>query len=167
MELKRLPYASGKNKREVRRLYRAAFPKAERAPWRLLRRDPRAEISVYYDGATFVGFTVSLPTETFYYVFYLAIAQGARSKGYGGAILNGICSERSPVVLDMEAVDPAAPNYAQRLKRKEFYLRHGFAPVGFTYSIFGVQYEVLCRGEGFDVSDYERFYKERFKKYCN
>lgn len=166
MELKILPYARA-NRRKVRRLYRAAFPKAERASWRLLRRDPRAEISAYYDGETFVGFTVSLPTENFYYVFYLAIVEEARSKGYGGAILERICAERSPVVLDMEAVDPAAPNYAQRLKRKEFYLRHGFSPVGFTYSIFGVRYEVLCRGEGFDVSDYERFYQERFKKYCN
>lgn len=168
MALTALPYRKAKNKRQIKKLYRSAFPKEERAPWRrFLHGSFRSEIEVYYDEGEFVGFTVSLPTDTFYYVFYLAVADGARSKGYGGAILERVCAGRSLVVLDMEKVDESAPNYEQRLKRRAFYERNGFSITPVEYTVFGVRYSVMCKGEGFDEAEYRAFFRRRFARFLN
>ena len=118
--LRAVGYAAAHNKREIKRLYRRAFPAAERAPWRyFLRAGEAAQIVSYELDGAFVGFTISLPTPEFYYVFYLAIDEAARGRGCGSMILNEIVRTHGdlPVVLDMEAIDPAAPNAEQRVRR--------------------------------------------------
>lgn len=164
MLLKKLSFADVRNKREIKRLYRSAFPKEERAPWRVLKKG--TEIFAYYDQEAFVGFTVSVPAERFYYVFFLAVAEDMRSKNYGSAILQEIIScHKEPVVLDMEELDETAPNYPQRVRRMEFYEKNGFRRTGFTYEIYGVRYETLYAGEGFDLEEYSAFLASRFRTY--
>jgi hypothetical protein len=58
------------------------------------------------------------------------------------------------VVLDIEELDPFVENYAQRVRRKSFYLRSGFHETG-RYTMFnGKRFEVLCNGGPLDT---ERF----------
>ncbi len=168
--LRAVGYAAAHNKREIKRLYRRAFPAAERAPWRyFLRAGEAAQIVSYELDGAFVGFTISLPTPEFYYVFYLAIDEAARGRGCGSMILNEIVRTHGdlPVVLDMEAIDPAAPNAEQRVRRLHFYERNGFALTGYRYTAFGVTYDVLCRGGAFPAAAYTAFLRSRIKRFRN
>ena len=48
-------------------------------------------------------------------------------------------------------VDESAPNYPQRVRRKDFYMKNGFNETGLFLTYFGVTYEVLCRSSDFDT----------------
>lgn len=49
----------------------------------------------------------------------------------------------------------AAPNKEQRAKRCSFYLRNGYRETGLFLSYFGVDYEVFCMDEHFDVDTFK------------
>ncbi len=101
-----------------------------------------------YDVDTPVGFTVILKNKKCGYVYYLAIDKRVRSKGYGGAALEKLF-ETYPwlqIILDFEEIDANAENSAQRLRRKEFYLRNGFHETGCFTMLNGARFEVVCSG---------------------
>lgn len=158
------------NRLRVKKLYLSAFPKEERVPWRLLLKrygEGKCLIETY-GGNTFVGFSVTIEREDFAYVFFLAVSDNARSRGFGGKILDRLAREYAgkPLVLDMERVQPS-PNYEQRVRRRGFYLRNGFSTSGFCYEQNGVQYETLYRGENFSVESYKLFVPERVREFLN
>ena len=71
-------YRDVEKKGEVKRLYRKAFPREERAPWlRLMRayNEWDCAIEAYYHGKTFIGFTVELERTEF---LFCREPQGAR-----------------------------------------------------------------------------------------
>ena len=83
-------YRDVEKKGEVKRLYRKAFPREERAPWlRLMRayNEWDCAIEAYYHGKTFIGFTVELERTEFIYLFFFAVSRRVRGKGYGKKIL--------------------------------------------------------------------------------
>ena len=130
--------------REVKRLLEAAFPPNEQAPFSfLLEQAEREEVSLlaYRDEGLFCGFA-----------FMIEVGQAARSRGYGARMLEDI-GRRFPgktITLDIEPLDDAASNALQRRRRRDFYLRNGFAPTGFANCFEGDAYEVLAKGPGFD-----------------
>ena len=82
------------------------------------------------------------------YVFFLAIDPAWRSHGYGAAVLDELRKRYAgrQLVLDIEPLDSAAPNYEQRLRRKNFYLRNGFRESGCFFKYCGMCFEVLYDG---------------------
>ncbi len=136
--------------REIKRLYRRAFPRSERMPFRVLRRtlfSPLVYCFAYYDGDVFVGFAYLVADNDLAYLFYLAVTEEERGKGYGTSILRslrGIFSQT--MVLDIEECDPRAKNAAQRFRRRDFYERNGFVYAGFKATYYGVCYESFVRG---------------------
>ena len=167
-----IPYHDAPNKGALKKLYRTAFPKAERAPLPLLiRLSKRGEcaFSGCYREGKFVGLTVAIERPAFAYLFFLAVEESVRSHGFGGSILEAVKARYrgKPLVLDMEERDAAAPNAAQRERRSCFYEKHGFAPAGFTYSYNGVTYEVLSFGGEVTKEAYYAFLKERIASFRN
>lgn len=57
--------------------------------------------------------------------------------------------ERAPwLFLAIERLDPAADNYDERVKRRDFYLRGGLLPMGMNVQEGSVVYELLgCGGK--------------------
>ena len=116
---------------KIRKLYRRAFPKEERLPWPVmvfLTARSGTEITAYYHGDAFCGFTFTATWEKTLFVLFLAVEDGLRGHGYGSAILTYL-RETDPqrqILLNVELLDPEADNYAQRLQRMAFYEKNGF-----------------------------------------
>ncbi len=101
-----------------------------------------------YDEDKPVGFAVLLKNAECGYVYFLAINQRMRSKGYGGAAIQKMMNEypELQLVLDFEIIDENAENNEQRLRRKNFYLRNGFHETGNYTMLRDERFEVVCNG---------------------
>ena len=110
-----------------------------------------------------------------FYVAYLGIDAKFRGLGIGSRLL-ALIAEQNPsaqIVLDVEPPHEDAPNLAQRLRRIEFYGRHGFRRCGKFFNYAGLSFEILAKPplsapqQGFDVASFVRFIgagnKFRFK----
>lgn len=138
---------------------REAFPQEEFIATEeiaCMHEEGRADVVSFYDEEEFVGFAVIVTNEDFAYLFFLAIAKEARSRGYGSWALTYLKKRYSTrqMVLDIEQVDSSAPNAAQRIARKRFYLRNGFTETGFLLRYEGCIFELLCSSESFDCEGF-------------
>ena len=122
--------------REVIDLYRRAFPSEERIPlWHMrlmsLRRDVR--LRAWLDDGALVGLTYTVSRPTKLWLFYFAVNDAVRSRGYGSRILSHLRQEAEgrTIVLEIEPLDDGAPNIEQRRRRRSFYERTGFTPTGY------------------------------------
>ncbi len=110
-----------------------------------------------------------------FYVAYLGIDAKFRGLGIGSRLL-ALIAEQNPsaqIVLDVEPPHEDAPNLAQRLRRIEFYGRHGFRRCGKFFNYAGLSFEILAKPplsapqQGFDVVSFVKFIgagnKFRFK----
>ena len=110
-----------------------------------------------------------------FYVAYLGIDAKFRGLGIGSRLLVLIVTQnpRAQIVLDVEPPHEDAPNLAQRLRRIEFYGRHGFRRCGKFFNYAGLSFEILAKPplsapqQGFDVASFMKFIgagnKFRFK----
>ena len=110
-----------------------------------------------------------------FYVAYLGIDAKFRGLGIGSRLLALIVTQNpsAQIVLDVEPPHEDAPNLAQRLRRIEFYGRHGFRRCGKFFNYAGLSFEILAKPslsapqQGFDVASFVRFIgagnKFRFK----
>ena len=86
-------------------------------------------------------------------ILYLAVNDKIRSKGYGSAILQCIKQRFSnkAIALNIEPLDPKSDNYAQRIKRFEFYLKNGFVDT---------HYQILATTTQFPIKEYKLTIKQ-------
>ena len=110
-----------------------------------------------------------------FYVAYLGIDAKFRGLGVGSRLLALIVTQnpRAQIVLDVEPPHEDAPNLAQRLRRIEFYGRHGFRRCSKFFNYAGLSFEILAKPplsapqQGFDVASFVKFIgagnKFRFK----
>ena len=166
MELSFVDVFSGKeNLQKAKKLYESAFPSDERMPFSMLEKGYLkgiAEFLAVYEGSLFVGIIYVVLIKKYASVFYFAVGENLRGKGFGSRILSAI-KERYPnrtIFLDIEKIDEHAENNELRLRRKNFYLRNGFSPCGLTITEFGVTYEILAFGGSLDFDEYKRFMKK-------
>ena len=105
-----------------------------------------------YDAEKLVGFTWGVGNSRCVYIFFLAIDAQHRGRGYGTQAIDALFrfySEKQ-VILDFEELDPAAENYAQRVRRKNFYLHCGFHETGRFTIMNDERFEVVCNGGSLD-----------------
>lgn len=106
------------------------------------------EVLGIYEQGRALGFVMILKNCACAFVILLALDGSVRSHGYGSAALHSII-KRYPdhqLVVDFEELDARAENSAQRLRRKNFYLRNGFHETGCFTVLGGERFEVLCTG---------------------
>lgn len=148
--------------RQLRGLYETAFPKEEQIPYdelkRLLKTMP-IDFTAYYDGETFVGFTMVLNRSNFNWGWYFAVREELRGRGYGQRILSSLIEQYADrrLVIDIESPrQEDAPNKEQRLRRHGFYKRNGFKDTPTFKSFQGIDYTIMLLGEGpFTQKDYD------------
>lgn len=158
-----MEFASYKeHKKEIKKLYKAAFPFDERFPLPFLKwkaRGSDVDFSAVLDNGKFIGFSYTLESENFLYVYYLAVCEELRSRGYGSKILQAI-KDKKPhrtvtlAIEDMSKTD--APNYDQRLRRLKFYQANGFQRLNLKINEVGVDLELLGTD---DTVSYDEFMK--------
>lgn len=108
--------------------------------------DTDTDVLGIYDMDTPVGFALLLKNAECGYLYFIAIAKNMRSKGYGGSAIKKILESypKLQIILDFEEIDPNAENYAQRIRRKNFYLRNGFHETGHYTLLQEERFEVVC-----------------------
>lgn len=152
--------------KRIKKLYHDAFPMDERAPfWLLRKRADRENVDFWavYSEEEWVGLAYVISREDLSYLFYLAIAQEVRGKGYGSAVLGAIKEKYagSRIILAIEELDENAPNYQERIKRKQFYEKNGLRLLNCKMREAKVIYDVM--GIADDVAPEE--YGDMMKQY--
>ncbi|MBF0697969.1 GNAT family N-acetyltransferase [Actinomyces bowdenii] len=152
--------------RETIDLYRRAFPPGEQIPpWhmRLMALLPGVSLRAWLDGQALAGLTYTVESRTMVWLFYLAVNDAVRSRGYGSRILAQVRREAAgrPVVVEIEPLDPASPNIEQRRRRLAFYQRNGFTPAGCTIHE-GTQRYTLMSDRPFDAHAFSRMARRFF-----
>ena len=74
----------------IQHLYETAFPVEEQIPWRELLRlvgEMGLDFTAYYEGETFLGFTIVYPRPSFNWFWYFAVCDQFRGQGIGQQIL--------------------------------------------------------------------------------
>lgn len=144
---------------QIREIYLEAFPKRERKPYFALRRAVRkkkAVIMTAAEGSQLLGFAALIPYQDMVMVDYLAVSSKIRSKGTGSFMLEQVRA-RFPdkkIVLLIEQLDDSAENRLQRIARRRFYLKNGFASSGIFITGAGGNMEVLSCGGTLSPEEY-------------
>ena len=141
-------------KKQIKRLYETAFPKEERAPLFFLYYKTKKENYNFYaivDEDDFAGLIYTMEDAGMVYVFFFAIADEKRGKGYGSKVL-AMMKDKYPghtitlMIEDMQEKD--ADNYEQRIRRLNFYERNGFTQLHIHIKEADVRYELLGTQKG-------------------
>ncbi|MCM1022441.1 MAG: GNAT family N-acetyltransferase [Prevotella sp.] len=146
-------------------LYRTAFPADERAPmWLLALKAGRENVDfwgLYADG-DWLGLAYVISEGGASYLFYLAVSEELRGKGLGSKALRAIVTHYAGqrLFLALEQLDENADNFAERQRRRRFYLKNGLKPLPLTIREATVTYDVMGTG---DVKPEE--YESMMKKY--
>lgn len=158
MELKKIDKNSS-DYQTIKELYLSAFPKEERAPFRMLVSKSKLDFVDWwsiYDNDTYVGMFYVLYNDDLVYLFYFAIMESMRGSGYGTKSLELLKQhyKGKRIFLSIEEVVCTADNYLERVKRKEFYERCGFVSLGSKVKEGGVIYELLGIGGPVNNTEY-------------
>lgn len=158
MTLKRVTSSLPEYK-QIKALYLNAFPPEERPPFFLLMsktgRDDVDFWGIYADGK-WVGLAYVISKGRLSYLFYLAVSETERGKGFGSAIIRTLrrMYDGQQLFLALETLDEAAPNYDERVKRRSFYMHNGLKPVDCQITEGGVTYDVMGTSEHLEPNAY-------------
>lgn len=147
-------------------LYRSAFPKAERRPFSTIRSMSKTgQVDVWYfeEDGQFAGLATTVNGDNNLTLLdYFAVSEKNRDKGWGSKIIPMIMEQYQGRHLfgEIEALDPAADNYENRKRRKQFYLRLGLVARDIYVRFFGVEMEILTTGYPITYQEYEDFYRK-------
>ena len=144
----------------VRRIFLTAFPACERPPHLFMYLRSKRTGNDYlglYDDDTLVGMSYVIYTESVAYIFFLAIAEDHRGKGYGTSALGALIKrygDGRKVVLAIEEIDERAENYPERVRRLKFYETNGFRQSGYKLREVTMVYDLLSLTESPTPEEY-------------
>lgn len=155
--------------KDVKKLYRTAFPADERIPfWFLMTKSKGKNAGFYnvYEKEKWVGFVYLIRYQDIIYIFYLAVSEKERGGGYGSKILKKITDkyQEKRIILFIEPVDKNADNYEERVNRKNFYEKNGFYDLNYQVSEKNVIYSALGYGNRVSKKEYLLLIKNYFGK---
>lgn len=158
MTLKRVKSSLPEYK-QIKALYHNAFPPEERPPFFILmakKGSDNVDFWGIYADNKWVGLAYVISKGKLSYLFYLAVSEAERGKGYGSAIIRTIrrMYDGQQLFLALEVLDEAAPNYDERVKRRNFYMHNGLKPVDCQITEGGVTYDVMGTSEHLETKKY-------------
>ncbi len=152
---------------QIKRLYHDAFPRSERMPFFIIRRECRkgsAEIfAVVSNSGRFGGFAVTMRRGDIVMLSYFAICPQLRDRGIGSHVIKALMRrfKDERFILEIEDVNEACENPEIRQRRREFYLKNGMVSAGFTAHVFMSDLEVLTSGKPVTFEEYRALYHSR------
>lgn len=153
------------------RLYRTAFPRAERKPFSLIRRMTklgRTDTWCLLQKGEFVGLGITINGPERILLDYFAVEKKHRGTGIGTAALGRLMEQYQDkgFFLEIESTLEHAPNQPQRLGRKRFYLSCGLKELGVQVKLFGVNMELLGVRCALDYETYRNFYRDNYSQWA-
>lgn len=145
---------------KIKRVYNSAFPKEERAPFFFMKRkglNGKADILVAKENGMFIGFLYLVCYKDLVYLFYFAIDEKQRGKGYGSKFLQQLQEKYKGkrLFLAREQLDENAENYQQRVNRHQFYIKNGFQDMPYQIKEAKVIYDVMGVGGAVSAKEYD------------
>lgn len=151
--------------KQVKALYHNAFPPEERPPFFMLTAktgSDNVDFWAIYADNKWVGLAYVISKDKLSYLFYLAVSETERGKGYGSAIIRTLrrMYDGQQLFLALETLDESADNYDERVKRRNFYMHNGLVPVDCQITEGGVTYDVMGTSEHLVPEDYIKMMNE-------
>lgn len=149
----------------MKRIYLESFPKAERKPFKMMRRMAKLgkmELLAIAEGRRLLGLLITVRYRDMVLLDYLAIKPELTQKNYGSRAVEMI-KERyrdKRLVLEIELPDEHAANARIRERRKRFYLKNGIVETGIHIVLFGVEMELLTEGKPLTFEEYFAIYAD-------
>lgn len=157
--------------RRIKKLYRAAFPRDERKPFRVVPKQLKhgdAELFALESDGEFAGFALVATAKEADIVMlsYFAVEERFRGRGIGSAALKTMMERysQSRFILEIEAVNVPCDNLEARENRRRFYLNNGMISAGFTARVFATDLEILTSGKPITFEEYQNLYASRLGK---
>lgn len=154
------------------RLYRSAFPRAERKPfWMIVRMYRRGVTDIWCltIGQKFAGLAMTINSSELVLLDYFAVKKPLRGRGLGTAALKKLnetyYGDRG-FFLEVESTLIPAPDRQQRLRRKHFYLSAGLKELHTSALLFGVEMELLGSRCQLDFDRYRAFYRDHYSPWA-
>ena len=95
-----------------------------------------------------------------FYLMYFAIDKKLRNNNYGSKVLQDFNEKYSTIFLSIEK-----PKDELSKRRKGFYLRNGFYETKNYCTEAGVDYEILCNNQNYNIT--EEIHKKRYDNMTN
>lgn len=157
-----------KTMRELRALYEKTFPRSEKKPFFVILRKRRKGtmeiLSVEDENGVFLGFAITILHKDIVLLDYFAISPTCRGQGIGTKVL-ALLEERyagKRILLEIEDPDEPADNTAERLRRREFYLRNGLTIQNYKVWLFGVKMLILTNRRTVTFEEYHEIFEQVF-----
>lgn len=153
-----------------RELYEETFDRRMRVPYKDLRRvcdAGKADFTAVFSEDIFVGFYYVYLYEDSVFVYYLAVTENMRCRGYGTDILD-LIKDTYPdrrVVVCIEAPQVDDKLVSVRYRRLAFYSRNGFVDTLYKFESVGITYEVLYWGKQFEPETIQDILRS-FRRSC-
>lgn len=151
-------------KKQIKRLYREAFPRKERLPlsFLFLRSKPKsgreiASFKAILNDGVFLGLIYTIHAGNNVCLYYFALDKEKRGYGFGSRILQmleELYPDCSIVVLIENTKETGAENFKQRIGRLDFYRRMGYQQLHTVVCEAGVTYELLGTDSTITREDY-------------
>ena len=168
LEYKKHPYIA----KDIEPLFISAFPEEERPTPEIYFRSFDKENNFlygFYEDDLFIGFTSVSLYKDICYIFFLAVSPHYRDQGYGSKILSNIKELYKDYVLLLcyEEVDKKYPDYDNRQRREQFYLKNGFKKNPLKTNEFGVVFQTAYIGNrNVTFDEYKEIFKNGFGEYA-
>lgn len=159
--------ASGLDMKYILDLYQSAFPANERKPFSVIERKTamgEMEVLLIREEGKPAGLAVTALGEELVLLDYFAIDERMRGRGIGSdalQLLIELYGDRG-FFLEIEDTQIASENSAERIARKEFYLRNGMLETGIRCRLFGVDMELLSARPGLTYAQCEKLYRSMY-----
>lgn len=144
---------------KVEKLQQSAFPPEENYPMDellALSQSEHIEYKSFWEKGSLMGLLFYNVGNTSIYLFYLAIEEAFRSKGYGKRLLEWL-RENYPnksVIANIEPIGQGAENEEQRVRRFSFYKKNGFKRLPFRIKDDTGIYDIISTKETFNQTEY-------------
>lgn len=147
----------------IEALYTRAFPENERRDFTTMVNDGEGALELFacYDGDEFCGFVCLLNNGDISHIIYFAVEEDMRDRGYGSGILAAVHEMKKGyrVIVDIEREVDGADNNDQRRRRKQFYIRNGYAETEVRYRWEHEEYEILSYGGNVTDEEFGNFWR--------
>ena len=165
------PATSKLDFKNIKNLYKKAFPKCERKPFKkILQLNSINACDVFCitdEEQNFYGLVITIKHKNLALLDYFAICPQFRNQGIGSNVLKQIQNLYKPNTLIIEiedASDGLAKNIYQRIRRRSFYLKNNMNLQNFKVNLFGCPMEILTYNGDISFNDYHEIFKQFFNQ---
>ena len=159
-----------KNIRKIEEMYENSFIEREKFPFTVLVSASNKEGITFhsiYNDENLIGMLFTIQDGKILFVLYLLINSEYQNEGYGGQVMDMLHEKyrNYDIILNIEAVQEGLPNSEARLKRQEFFTKHGLNKLNLYFIDKDMAYEIMCTNIDREVN--EKLFYDLLNKMLN